>query len=127
MHDDDESIEDFIDKIEPERKCTAREVVEFMRSRLGEVEERVQDGMAIFSRNGIDITGVSVTNKHVKLFVPDSQVAEEYSARLGNVETDEAGVRFEQLTDIKRTELRKMVDRLGSENATQANGIRKDD
>lgn len=106
------SIDAFVENVDLERRCSAREVVELMRARLPSVDERVEDGMAVFSRSGVDITGVSISDSHISLYVPDSQVVEKFSSKLGNVECETSRVQFGQLTDINRAELRRMIDSL---------------
>ncbi len=107
-----DSIDSFVARVDLEKRCSAREVVEIMRSRLDGVDERVEGERVVFSRDGTDITGLSISGDHISLYVPDSNVAESYSESLGNVEREANGVRFEQLTDVNRAELRRMIDSL---------------
>lgn len=115
MNQETQSVDDYIGQIDPERRCTAREVVALMRSQLGPLDERIEWGTAIFSRQGKDITGVAIGGDHFDILVPVADVASEFSNKLGNVTHNEDGLRFRQLTDLRRSELKKLIDRLGQE------------
>ena len=103
------TINEFVSQQTCECKCTTNELVDLIRSQLEDAEERVEWGMAVFSRNGKDITGVGSDQGECCLYVPQAHVAEEFENSLGNVKRSGDRITFEKLSDVRRAELKRMI------------------
>lgn len=106
-------VDEFVSRQSPNLKCSARELVDLIRIQLGDAEERVEAGIAIFSKDGKDISGVKVSGDALSLLVPQPEIANGFAHTIGNVKVEAEEMRFEKLEDLKRSELKKMIREQG--------------
>ncbi|MHC5064344.1 MAG: DUF1801 domain-containing protein [Planctomycetota bacterium] len=107
-----ESFEEYLGKIDPDSVPTTRKVIQIMRKELKGADEDVRWGIAIFSRDGEDIAGISSRKGFYSLYVPQGEVRDKFLERLGKVDPGKGCVRFKRIEDIELPELRKMVREL---------------
>lgn len=104
-----ENFEEYLSVIPEERVDGTRAIMELMRKELTGCDERVQWGMAIFSHDGRDITGVAARKGFYSLYVPNGEIVKKYVPLLGKVDAGKGCIRFKDPDEIKKTELRKMI------------------
>ena len=108
-HPSPQAIDEFVQRQHSVCRCATNELVELIRQQLHDADERVEWGLAVFSRNGKDITGVGTENGEYCLYVPQDDVAEEYASSLGEVKRSGDRLKFEKLVDVRRAELKRMI------------------
>ncbi len=108
-HSSRQAIDKFVQGQHSVCRCATNELVELIRQQLQGAEERVEWGLAVFSRNGKDITGVGTENGEYCLYVPQNDVAEEFASSLGDVKRSGDRIKFEKLVDVRRAELKRMI------------------
>lgn len=103
------SVDKFVSRQTADCKCATNELVDLIRGQLEDAEERVEWGMAVFSRDGKDITGVGTEQGECCLYVPQDDVADEFSEKLGDVTRNGDRIKFEKLSDLRRAVLKRML------------------
>lgn len=103
-------VDEYLDGVGAEFRCSAKEIVELMRTQLGDADEQVDGDTALFSRDGNTVTGLRIGNGKIQIVAPDNSVAEEFAERLGDVKQSQNCLEFQQLVDIRRSELKKFID-----------------
>jgi uncharacterized protein YdhG (YjbR/CyaY superfamily) len=106
------TFEDYLDHVPDNRAEGTRSIIAAMRKLLPDAEENVRWGIAVFSHDGEDITGISARKNYFSLYVPDPDVLEQYAPELGKVNPGNGCIRFARLKDIKLPVLRRMVKEL---------------
>ncbi len=112
------TFEDYLGLIPEDKTEGTRDLIELMRGQLTGAVEDVRWGIAIFSRDGKDITGISARQGFYSLYVPDSDVVEKYVPQLGNVSAGKGCIRFKDLDDLRTPALLKMIGELSEKAGT---------
>ena len=107
-----QSFADYLSKIDPAMVETTCKVLDLMRKRLPGSAEVVKWGIALFTIDGKEVTGVAARKGFYSLYVAQSDVVEKYVPRLGEVESGKGCIRFRHLDALKVRELERMVDEL---------------
>jgi len=111
-HPGPKSFEDYLTVIPPDKEEGTREILALMRSELPGAREDVRWGIAIFSRGGSDIVGISARKDFYSLYVPDPATAERFVPGLGKVKAGRGCIRFRTPEDLEKSALRRMVAEL---------------
>jgi uncharacterized protein YdhG (YjbR/CyaY superfamily) len=108
-----DEINEFVERQSPELKCSTRELVDIIRAELDGAEERVEAGMAVFSKNGLDVAGVKVDKNRFGLFVPQRNISNKFADSIGSVSVESDQIRFEKIENLNRAQLKKMIREQG--------------
>ncbi len=104
-----ETFEEYLAQLDEGTVETTRQVFEVMRAVLPDAEESFQDGMALLTVNGKQVTGVAARDGVYELYVPQPAVNTEFSSKLGKVEGGKDCIRFNKLGDVSEAQLRRMI------------------
>jgi len=107
------TFEEYLEVVPAKRVEGTRLILDAMRKLLPDAEEGVRWGIAVFSKDGEDIIGISARPNFYSLYVPDQAVLERYAPELGKCNPSQGCIRFAQPRDIKLPVLRRMVKALG--------------
>lgn len=103
------TIDEYLDQIDPDMLATTQQIIGIIRDNLPGSEEVVRWGIALFRHRGKEIAGIAPRKGFYSLYVPQENIVQRYSARLGKVNPGRGCIRFRQLGDLNIDELNNLL------------------
>jgi uncharacterized protein YdhG (YjbR/CyaY superfamily) len=100
----------YLAALPPEKEATTRKLIEIMRTQLAGTEEVMKRGIAVFRKNGKDLTGIAARRDFYSLYLPDEKLHSEFLPRLGKVSGGKGCIRFKKLENLNVWELGQLLE-----------------
>jgi uncharacterized protein YdhG (YjbR/CyaY superfamily) len=115
---DAQTVDEYFDKLPPERQNDLRTIRSLVHQLYPDIEETLQHGMPAFTRGERTICYLASQKNHISLYT-NPAVLETYEVELGKLNTGKSCLRFKNLTVIPDGLLEKVLRAAGTEDPSR--------
>jgi uncharacterized protein YdhG (YjbR/CyaY superfamily) len=113
MRSDAETVDEYIEELEGERKDIIIRLREVLIGSVADLEESMRYGMPTYTK-GEDIYAFNSQKQYVSLYVRDSNMMHAHADKLGKVNLGKGCVRFRHLDDVDMDAISAMLREMDS-------------